>query len=228
MKNDSLNSVGKRIKFALVNHPSGGKNQEWLKSEMGVSQAAVSQWSNDVQIPKNMVRLAEILNVDVLWLMNGDGDIFAAQHDIKNKYDSSLQPQIAERIGGVSFGPDTVPILGHANGSPDAVMLNPDNEIGRALKHPNQQGLSSAFALYARGDSMFPRYAEGELIYVASGLPVIKGKDCVIEMKNGEGFVKQYYKTTDTHIICKQLNPAMDWKRLLSEVKSVHAIVGRG
>lgn len=147
---------------------------------------------------------------------------------IKIQSESPLQPQIAERMGGVSFGPDTVPILGHANGSSDAIMLNPENEIGRALRHPNQQGLNNAFALYAAGESMSPRYMEGELVYVVAGLPLIKGRDCIVEMKNGEAFLKQYFKTTDTHIICKQLNPGVEWKKLISDVKIIHIVVGRG
>lgn len=128
----------------------------------------------------------------------------------------------------IRFGPDTVPILGHANGSPDAVVINMDNEIGRALRHPNQQGLKDGFALYAAGDSMSPRYRPGELVYVAAKRPPIIGQDCIVEMTNSDGFLKEFVKFTDKDILCKQLNPPREWKRPLSEVKAVHAVVGRG
>lgn len=165
-----------------------------------------------------MDELAKALQTNIEWLTTGVG----------NEEVSNLRPKIVSAIGDYQFGPDTVPILGHANGSQDAVVINMDNEIGRALRHPNQKGLKDGFALYAAGDSMSPRYMEGELVYAVANKPPLNGSDCFIEMRNGEAFLKQFVRKTDEHVICRQFNPAKDWKRQLSDVKAIHAVVGRG
>lgn len=165
-------------------------------------------------------KLAKIFNVPINKLRPAQHETFLTKN--------TLQPQIANAIGEVSFGPDTVPIFGHANGSVDAVMISPDAEIGRALRHPNQQGLKNCFALFARGESMSPRYYPGDLIYVVGGKQVSKGQDCVVELNNSESFVKKFTSMTKDYVICSQLQPPGEWKRKLSEVKAIHAIVGRG
>ncbi len=43
---------------------------------------------------------------------------------------SALPPTIIGSIGEVSYGPDNIFILGHANGSSEAVMLNVNEPIG--------------------------------------------------------------------------------------------------
>lgn len=138
-----------------------------------------------------------------------------------------LQPRVEQRIAE-SFGPTSVPILGHANGSSEAVMLNINEPIGEAPQHPNQKGQKNSFALYARGESMSPRYMQGELVYAIMGQSPLPGADCIIEMMNGEAYLKQYAKSTDKEIICRQLNPAKEWKRPRSEVRAIHRVVGRG
>lgn len=141
----------------------------------------------------------------------------------------ALQTMISNVIGDHSFGPDTVPILGQVNGSSEAIVLNLDEPIGEAPRHPHQKGIKNAFALYVKGESMTPRLMSGELIYAIMNRPPLSNQDCVIEMKNnGESYVKQFIKTTDKEIICRQFNPLKEWRRLLTEVKAMHAIVGRG
>lgn len=126
------------------------------------------------------------------------------------------------------FGPDTIPLLGHANGSSDAILISTENEIGRVLRHPNQHGLKDAFALTVVGDSMAPRYYDGEVAYIGGKTGPKKGQDCIIELLNSEGYLKEFVRRNDKEIICRQLNPPKEWKKKLSEVKSVHAVVGRG
>lgn len=128
----------------------------------------------------------------------------------------------------LSFGPNDVPIYGSASGSTDSVILNFDQILGYAMRHPNQQGLKNGFALYARGSSMSPRYEPGELVYVVANKPPQRDVDCIIELNNGEGFIKIFVKQTAKEVICRQLNPAKEWKRSISDIKALHAVVGRG
>lgn len=188
---------------------AGTTNQHLSRLETGTARLNVD-W---------IEKFSEIYKIDASEILNASQKPFPLQKE----YPATMSDSIP-----VQFGPDTIPILGHANGSNDAVMLNTDSEIGRALRHPNQQGMKGAFALYACGESMTPRYMPGELVYAASKKPPIRGQDCIIELNNGEGYLKQFDKIESDEVLCKQLNPAKTWKRQLSDVKAIHAIVGRG
>lgn len=142
--------------------------------------------------------------------------------------DFSLQSGVVGAIGENPFGPDTVPVLGNANGSSEAIMLNFDEPIGVLPRHPNQVGMKGAFALYARGESMYPRYMPSDPVFAIANRPPARGQDCIIEMNNGEGFLKCYVRQTDKFLVCKQYNPDIEWKRPLSDIKAIHAVIGRG
>lgn len=143
------------------------------------------------------------------------------------KYDR-LSNKLDERMGQISFGPDMIPILGHANASSSAIMLNHDDPIGEAPRHPNQKGVRNAFYLKIYDESMAPRYYPGERAAVNGGSMPLTKEDCIIEMNNGEAYIKQFVRTTSKDVVCRQLNPDKEWKRALSDVKAIHAVVGRG
>lgn len=126
----------------------------------------------------------------------------------------------------VTFPTDMVPILGHAEGSDDAINFNDGEPIGHAQRHPAQVGAKDAFALYVRGSSMVNRYEEGDLVYFIKGRSPRAGQDCVVELVSGQGYLKRFEKRTDKEVICKQFNPAKRWVKKLSEVKALHAVVG--
>lgn len=196
------------------------------KTQRGLSMAI----SNDSTVANKIIKrirkmqdnefnlAATYLGVSLEWLITGIG----------GKEIQHLQPRIANVMEKVQFGPDTIPILGHANGSQDAVILSMDDEIGRVLRHPKQQGMNSCFAVYARGESMYPRFKPGQILYAVKDKPANHGEDCVIELNSGESFVKEFVKLTTKEIVCKQFNPPKEWKRPISDLKSIHAIVGTG
>lgn len=194
------------------------------------AQADISRYERGIiEPPDARVRqMAEFLGVRPSLLR---GEEFSEEISVAIPINGDRQPSPSRSKDGsraYQFGPDTVPILGHANGSPDAVIISMDNEVGRALRHPNQDGLKDSFALYAVGESMSPRYMPGELVYAVANKPPMRGTDCLIEMQNGETFLKQFAKRTEKDLICRQLNPPKDWKRSISEIKAIHAVVGRG
>lgn len=235
MENDSLKTLGERIKYALDHYPGGPKNQQWLREAMGVSQAAVSQWCSNAQKPKRLDELADILKVNFQWLKKAASATFQDNLTLPVWGDGIAKEKSLESLHtGVRltfddpYTSEVIPILGSANGSEEAVMLNFNDPIGKVRRHNNQTNVKGAFALYTRGDSMFPRYEAGELVFLVPNRDVSPGQDCVVELNNGEAYLKKFVKKTIKEVICKQLNPAKEWKRPLSEVKAIHVVVGRG
>lgn len=212
-----------------------GLNPNQLSKRMGLTGNG-SIWSllsGRTKTFRNISSLASALETTPDWLVTDDDTSSQPGVANSNRFTSlkdhkdSINMIRHSTLDGV-FGEDTVPILGHANGSSDAIMINFHNEIGQAARHPNLKGIKDGFALYAAGDSMSPRYKSGELIYVACKRPPLPGQDCVVEMQDGVGFVKEFSKRTAKEIVCMQYNPEKEWRRLLSDVKAVHAVVGRG
>ncbi|ORM57864.1 LexA family transcriptional regulator [Pantoea rodasii] len=54
--------------------------QQVVASGIGVSHVAVSQWEKDETVPRgeNLLRLAELLQCTAAWIIDGDGEVFAA------------------------------------------------------------------------------------------------------------------------------------------------------
>lgn len=176
----------------------------------------------------NEFRLAsQYLGVSLEWLLTGVGKEEISFDFIPRNGDSQ-EAHVQPKTAPYSFGPDTVPILGQANASSKATILNYDEPIGEALRHPNQKGVKNAFYLMIYDESMSPRYYPGERAAVNGGSMPIAKSDCIIELNNGEVYIKQFVKTTAKEVICSQLNPKQEWKRLLSDIKAIHAVVGRG
>lgn len=161
-------------------------------------------------------RLADTLDVGRPWLKENVG----AKH-----------PELAEVLPAASpdFGPDEVPVYGYAAGTTDdALNLHDGAEIGRVDRHPKQAGINDAFAVYVVGESMAPRFKPGQILYILPGRWPAAGEDVVIELDNGDGYVKEYRRKTQKEIICWQYNPNREWRRPLHQVKAVYSVAGTG
>jgi phage repressor protein C with HTH and peptisase S24 domain len=200
-------------------------NPTSLARKMGKRQSTINSFiSGRYKTFRDVSALADALQTTEQWLLKGtDQD----KKSIRNS-EYLLQSQVAKSMGDIPFGPDVVPVLGNANGSSEAIMLNVDEPIGELPRHPNQFNMKGAFAVYARGESMYPRYKSGDPVYAIANRPPARGQDCLVEMTNGEGFLKEFIKQTEEYIICEQFNPPGEWKRKLSDIHAIHAIVGRG
>lgn len=178
----------------------------------------ISRWENgERDIPvEYLAPLSRLLNASADEIINNE----------INKNPVAELKRISQPVP--QFGTDSVPIYGRVNGASEAVMLNFDEVIGEAIRHPNQQGMKDSFAMYVNGDSMSPRYKSGELVYAIANRQPLAGQDCIIECNDSGSFVKEFIRKTDKEIICRQYSPAREWRKKLNEVKAVHAVVGRG
>ncbi|MGK3126359.1 S24 family peptidase [Candidatus Pantoea formicae] len=60
--------------------------QQTLASGIGVSHVAVSQWEKEETVPRgeNLLRLAEWLQCTAAWIIDGDGEVFAAPSSVSH------------------------------------------------------------------------------------------------------------------------------------------------
>lgn len=155
-----------------------------------------------------------------VWALAGPGTSFAAPAVTK------VLQAVAEATG--RFSAD-IPLCGAVAGSEEAFVVNDGHNEGETVaRHPLLRGIDGAFAAYVLGESMVPRFNPGEIVYIHPARPPMKGWPCVIEMKNGEGYLKIYDGMDDANVHVTQYNPAKKRHFRRADVRRVMLVVGTG
>lgn len=124
------------------------------------------------------------------------------------------------------YGPRDLPILGQARGGDDEYFFgNGADVLSLAYRPIELLNVANAYAVYVHGDSMAPRFEPGELLYVDPVRPARPGDDVIVQMADGQGFVKRLVRRTQRIVICRQFNPEEEIEYLASQVRSVHLII---
>ncbi|MBU6475746.1 MAG: helix-turn-helix transcriptional regulator [Alphaproteobacteria bacterium] len=122
-----------------------------------------------------------------------------------------------------------VPVYGSAAGGlHKGLNLESAAVADWVARHPAQSGIAGAFAVYVFSDAMEPRYFPGELVYVHPGRPPEAGRDCIIEMQNGDAAIKRYLRQTEDKVRVAQFNPPEEQDIPKDAIRAVYAVVGRG
>ena len=90
----------------------------------------------------------------------------------------------------------------------------------------NLRGVANAFALYADGESMQPRYFAGELLFVNPNRPITPNCFVAIEMSNGSGQVRQFLRRTHDGIFVRRLHPEQEQRLPVADVRRMYRITG--
>lgn len=213
-------SIGSRIGMAIK---AAKTTQAALADHVGISASAVSQWIADEADPKNekIAAIADFLHVTPEWLMFGDDKTGDAV-----PFAPVAVPQFADMR-------DSLPVFGTAEGGgglSGEFDLN-GTVVDRVKAPPALTRVLGAYGLYVRGDSMEPRYFEGELLYVHPHKPVAPGCFVVIQLKpeteDGpiRAVVKKLAKRTATKLVVEQYNPPNTYEIDRAQVLAIHRIL---
>lgn len=119
-----------------------------------------------------------------------------------------------------------LPVLGRARAGYDGFFFDQGRVNETVGRPPKLTGVRNAFAVYAVGNSMEPRYFEGELLYINPNKPPARGDFVVVECVDGAGWVKRLVRITDTEYVFAQLNPPEERAIPAERIKAVYRIVG--
>ncbi len=208
-------SLGDRIRLA---RKKKGMVQRDLAAHFGIATSAVGQWETDATLPdsQRLPELSRLLGVSLDWLASDSPD---------STLPELLTPTTMARA-------DTIPVLGTAEGGGDGAVEWNGEVVDRVARPPFLSGATSAYAVFCRNDSMWPRYIEGELIYVHPGRPVTPNCFVVVQIPDGYGkpakaWIKQFVRRTATKLVLRQFNPKREFDVPLP-VFALHRIVGSG
>jgi phage repressor protein C with HTH and peptisase S24 domain len=127
-----------------------------------------------------------------------------------------------------------LPVHGSAVGGVDGSFEMNGQVVEYVERPPSLSGARNAYGIYVQGDSMSPRFEAGWLVLVNPSRPVRRGDNVVVQLKGIDehapplAYLKVFESRTPNNLIVRQFNPARMLEWPLSDVISVHRVVGVG
>ena len=130
----------------------------------------------------------------------------------------------------------TIPLYGQAVGGIDGeFILNEGNKLADLVAPPALESVTGAYAVTVSGDSMEPRYFDGEVVFVHPKRRPVRGDFVVAQIHNPKddgtpplAYVKRLVRWSEGGLVLEQYNPPKELKFEHRAVVSVHVIVMGG
>lgn len=137
-------------------------------------------------------------------------------------------------IGGkFALSERRLPVYGQAVGGIDGEFPINGSALYSVLCPPQLSEISEAYAVSISGDSMYPRYEDGEIAFVDPTRRVKKGDYVIAQIMSDEGdpplaYVKKFIRHNAGGLILEQFNPQKELYFAHDRVVSVHYIALAG
>lgn len=148
---------------------------------------------------------------------------------------TSLQsfPSNAKTMGKVLQSPVKVPQYGTAVGGEDGEFVLNGNSLDDVFAPPSLSGVPGAYAVQISGDSMSPRYDDGDTVFVHPKRRPKKGDYVIAQIHIDEdaaplAYAKKLVKHTEKELVLEQFNPPKTLSFDGGSVASVHYILRPG
>lgn len=220
-----METIGQRIKSA---RKQAKFTQGDVAKRLGIGRVAVTNWETGATEParERIADLAEMLGVPVDWLLTGRGadvPIPSMVVDVPN----------ARITGHPSGGSSVVPVYGQAVAGVDGQFPINGNILFWVVAPPQIAKIEGAYAVSISGDSMSPRYEDGEIAFVDPTRRVRKGDYVVAQIQSDDSevpqaYVKRFQRHNEEELVLDQFNPPKELKFDHDRVVSVHYIALAG
>jgi len=219
--------IGKRIK--QLREARGGLSQSEFASKLGkTTRGAVGNWERGLGIKReNLEAIAAKFSVSFEWLATGRGEMEVANGKISNATEPS-NARVGDKL--LETG-EYIPLYGHAVGGIDGEFVLNGNKLDEILAPPGLSRARGAYAVTCAGESMEPRYFDGETVFVDPMKRVSRGDFVVAQIANPDdgaaplAYIKRFVRHNDKELILEQFNPPKELHFDHRAVVSVHYIV---
>lgn len=168
-------------------------NREQISKDLNIGYSTLSNWLLGYNAPKmdKIQKIAEYLNVNITDIITKNNINYKdVDYDIIDENDNFIRMPI---IGSVPAG---IPI--EAIESYDGELMVPMSHL---------KGSRSDYILITvKGDSMYPKYLDGDIILVRKNPSPDSGKDCIVFVNDEDATLKTFYKDKKG-ITLKPINP---------------------
>ncbi|AGF74852.1 putative phage repressor [Bartonella australis AUST/NH1] len=140
----------------------------------------------------------------------------------------------AKVIGRIDFDDKKrIPVYGQAVAGVDGDFALNGNVLFEVLCPPQLQKVNDAYGVIVSGDSMSPRYFDGEIVYIDPHRRLKRGDFVVAQILIDEhsiphAFVKRFCKHNAEELVLEQFNPPKELRFPHDKVISVHFIALSG
>ncbi len=211
---------------ARVREVRGTVTQDAFGKKLGVSRGAVANWERGLGIKReNLQAIADKFRVSFEWLATGSGGSAVLNgSNSPEKPNAFIGDKLSERG-------ELIPLYGHAGGGSDGEFILNGNKLDEILAPPGLSPARGAYAVTCAGESMEPRYFDGETIYVDPLKRVTRGDFVVAQIANPNdgaaplAYIKRFVRHNDNELVLEQFNPAKELHFPHGDVVSVHFIV---
>lgn len=155
---------------------------------------------------------------------------------------------VKDQIGSIASLPRDVPIYGTALGSEasfdladgtgtleiEQAELDQSEVLGYLRRPPALAGRKDVYGVYISGASMYPRFSDGEGVFVDPKRPPRIGDDVIVHLvapdeHDGERvaavLIKRLVRRSSSFIELEQFNPAVTFRLDMKMVRAVHRII---
>jgi phage repressor protein C with HTH and peptisase S24 domain len=172
-----------------------------------------------------MTRVAKALSVTPGTLI-ADETAQASSHAMVASKAQTASVTLSPGAQGVLAGPKDLPILGYVKAGTDGFFIENGEVQGYTVRPDVLSGVKDAYSVYIHDKSMFPAFEPGHLAWVDPLRPVKPGDAVVIQLHDGQAFIKRLKRRTEKLVLCEQWNPASEVRYDATSVRSIHLVVG--
>lgn len=214
-----------------------GLTQQQLADAAGTSQPQIRRLeAGDRKLTKEWAeRLARHLNTTPEILLFGDPEKIATVNDIGFAPSATSISDLpnAEIRGKVEGLGRKIPVYGQAVGGVDGEFLMNGTILYEVMAPPVISHVNNAYAVAVSGESMSPRYEDGEICFIDPERRVRKGDYVIAQIRYEEhgaplAYVKKFVKHNSIELVLEQFNPKKELRFPASSVVSVHFIALAG
>lgn len=189
-----------------------GLTQADVARAFDVTPQAVSQWERGEAAPEleKLARLARLFDVDLAWLLAGDGDP-PLPKDVR---DYRSAPDV--------FGEKDLKVFAAAEGGSGEMVVSGDL-IDLVPRPWYMREVRDGFAVLVVGESMVPAFEPGDIAVINPRLPAKNGTDVILIAGEQQGefraSIKRLERSDAKHWHLRQFNPPRGQKAELSWLK---------
>lgn len=226
-----------RLREARVN--AGYRHASAAANALGVlasTYRAHENGQNDFGLEEAAV-YAKKFGVDPLWLMATALERPASADGALVNADTAEQrrvhlPNATVRDSIVGYG-RKIPVYGRAVGGVDGEFEMNGSTLYEVMAPPILSGVTKAYAVLVSGESMSPRYEDGEICFVDPTRRVRRGDYVIAQIQRENdpvplAYVKRFLRWNSKELVLEQFNPAKELRFDASRVVSVHYVALAG
>jgi transcriptional regulator with XRE-family HTH domain len=121
---------------------------------------------------------------------------------------------------------DLIPVRSAARGGDNQEMFLADGPIDYVQRPGYLRNVRDAYAIYVVGESMTPRYRQGQLLHVNPHRPAAPGRGVVITRHDGAVLIKEFVRRTSDGLMLREYHPAeRDFSVPAKDVADIHVVV---